>query len=398
MLIIEEAIEKFNNDLPRELRLSCSAPEVIKSLRALESAYDINLAPLIINFAIGELELDGIADYIETEYQFEKVKARGLSREIEETILKPLLERVNFINASPNKEMTLEQEKSYAVKMFQSNLRAEILRPAIITDVINQRLLFILSRELNFKSKLEQAIYDNTEPITSIPISINGQLVSPSINNWIKDFISQYGSQTYDSMSQSAFLINSNNVKNLTPGERELLAKVLKTYINIKFFPDSMPSDDGEGWEIIPVDEEVTEEVMPDEIINTRQEVSEVAERKTPYSESVKPIVPKPAGETSQKRQEQVIVKPPRVVSTPKTIISTPTPVKKPITPLPKPTPRPSPQQSQPPKQVVSRPPVEAISNESDELLNLKNMLLQYPPHSLEREAIEEEIKKLEKV
>ncbi|QQS60148.1 hypothetical protein IPN41_03425 [Candidatus Falkowbacteria bacterium] len=398
MLIIEEAIEKFNNDFPRELRLSCSAPEVIKPLRALESAYDINLAPLIINFAIGELELDGIADYIETEYQFEKVKARGLSREIEETILKPLLERVNFINASPNKEMTLEQEKSYVVKMFQSNLRAEILRPAIITDVINQRLLFILARELNFKSKLEQAIYDNIEPITSVPISINGQLVNPSINNWIKDFITQYGSQTYDSMSQSAFLINSNNAKNLTPGERELLAKVLKTYINIKFFPDSMPSDDGEGWEIIPVDEEVTEEVMPDEIINTREEVSEVAERQTSFSESFKPVATKPAGETAQKRQEQVIAKPPRVVSTPKTIISTPTPVKKPITPLAKPTPRPSPQQSQPPRQVVSRSPVETISNESDELLNLKNMLLQYPPHSLEREAIEEEIKKLEKV
>jgi hypothetical protein len=31
-----------------------------------------------------------------------------------------------------------------------------------------------------------------------------------------------------------------------------------------------------------------------------------------------------------------------------------------------------------------------------DELLNLKNMLLQYPPDSLERQAIEEEIKKIE--
>lgn len=395
MFIIKEAIEKFNNDFPIELRFSCSAPEVIKPLRALESAYDINLAPLIIYFAIGELEFDDIADYIETEYQFENVKARGLSREIEETILKPLLERVNFINSSPDKEMTLEQEKSYAVKMFQSNLRAEILRPACITDAINQRLLSILARELNFQNKLEQAIYDNTEAITNKPIILNGQSVHPSISNWLKDYVSQYGSQTYDSVSQSVFLINSSNAKNLTPGERELVAKVLKTYINIKFFPDSMPSDDGEGWEIIPVDEEVEEEQpTPVRTLNTKQ----ISEKPTSQRETIKPIAVKPAQQSVQNRVVPMKPRTTQITAPPKVQIPTPVPVKKPLSPLPKPTPRATPPPPVQPQQKVSPNPIITTGNESDELLNLKNMLLQYPPHSLEREAIEEEIKKLEKM
>ncbi len=394
MLIIEEAIEKFNNELPEELRFSCSAPEVIRPLRTLESAYNINLAPLIIYFAIGEVQFGDITDYIENEYQFDKTNAHALSREIEETILKPLLDRVNFINAHPNKEMNLDQEKGYAVKMFQNNLRAELLRPIFITDAVNQRILSILARELNFKNKLEQAMYENSETITKNPIIINGQSIRQSIGNWLKDFISQYGSQTYDSMSQSAFLINSENAKSITPAERELLAKVLKTYINIKFFPESMPSDDGEGWEIIPVDE--TSETEKSTPISIDEQFTEVAPIQPPVSQSqrIKPLTRKPTSAAIQKNSDTSKSKVYPVTTTPKVTIPTPAPVKKPITPLPKPPAKTSAMQPMQPSPIA--PPATSIDS-SDELLNLKNMLLQYPPHSLEREAIEEEIKKIEK-
>jgi hypothetical protein len=396
-MIIEEAVEKFNQ-LPLELQLELGSDEFLHPLKSLEAAYNISLSAIAIYITIGDIQFKDLPKVLEYEFSLSSTVASSLAKDIKEKAFDPILERLNFLDNDPDKAMTLEQQKNFAEKIISSGLISEIHHDPFIVDAINQRLFFILARDEDFHTRLERALYENEEEVTSKSLSINGENVRGTVSNWLKDYISQYGSQTYDSMSQSAFLINSNNAKNLTPGERELLAKVLKTYINIKFFPDSMPSDDGEGWEIIPVDEEVTEEVMPDEIINTRQEISKVAERQTSFSESSKPVAAKPAGETVQKRQEQMIVKPPRVVSTPKTIISTPTPVKKPIAPLTKPTPRPSPQQSQPPKQVVSRPPVETISNESDELLNLKNMLLQYPPHSLEREAIEEEIKKLEKV
>lgn len=394
MLIIEEAIEKFNNDLPEEIRLSCSAPEVIKPLRLLESAYDINLSTLIIYFAIGELQFEDISDYIETEYNFNDVKAHALSREIEETILKPLLDRVNFINSLADKEMTLEQEKTIVAKMFQSNLMAEMLRPSIITDAVNQRILSILARELNFQNKLEQAMYENTETITKNPIIINGQSVKPSIANWLKDYISQYGSQTHDSMSQSAFLINSENAKNITLGERELLAKILKTYINIKFFPESMPSDNGEGWEIIPVDDTIETEKSA-----TITSVQNIAVKTTSpslasQSQTPKPLAKIPTAPPLQKNSDTPKPKISPVTTSPKVAISTPTPVKKPITPLPKPPAKTPPMQSVRPSP-ITQPTISADS--SDELLSLKNMLLQYPPHSLEREAIEEEIKKIEK-
>lgn len=399
-MTIEEAVEKFNQ-LPLELQLELGSDEFLRPLKSLEAAYNISLSAIAIYITVGDIQFKDLSQVLEHEFSLSSSVASSLAKGIKEKAFDPILERLNFLDNDPDKAMTLEQQKSFAEKILSTGLISEIHHDPFIVDAINQRLFFILARDENFHIQLERALYENQEVVTSNIVSINGENVKGTVANWLKDYISQYGSQTYDSMSQSTFLINSENAKNISLGERELLAKVLKTYINIKFFPDSMPSDDGEGWEIIPVDEEVKEEVMSDEIMDMKKEtaeVSEVSERQTSYSESYKPVAVKPARENTQKRQEQMIAKPARVVSTPKINISTPTPVKKPITPLPKPTSRPSPQQSQPPIQVVSRPPVETISNESDELLNLKNMLLQYPPHSLEREAIEEEIKKIKKV
>jgi hypothetical protein len=239
---IEEAVKKFNTELPDEIRFSCSAPEVMKPLRSLEAAYNINLAPLIIYFAIGELKFGDISEYIENEYQLDKNKVRTISKEIEEEILKPLVDRINFLNAYPEKDMSMAQEKNIAEQMFQQHLRVELLRPSIITQAINFRLFAMLSNELDFQQVLVRAIYENNEKITKNMIVVNEQSVEPTINNWLKDYISKYGTNSFDSITQSAFLINSENGKKLDDKERALLARVLKTYINIKFFPDSMPN------------------------------------------------------------------------------------------------------------------------------------------------------------
>jgi len=290
--------------------------------------------------------------------------------------------------------MTLDQQKNFAEKLFLTRLIQEIHHDPFIVDAINQRLFFILARDEDFHTRLERSLYENEEIVTSNPMVINGENVKGTVANWLKDFISQYGSQAYDSMSQSAFLINSENVKNITPAERELLAKVLKTYINIKFFPESMPSDDGEGWEIIPVDE--TSETEKSTPISVNEQSTEAAPTQPPVSQSqrIQPLPKKPTSAAVQKKSDTSKSKVYPVTTTPKVTIPTPAPVKKPIAPLPKPpakTPAVQPTQLSP----IAQPATSIDS--SDELLNLKNMLLQYPPHSLEREAIEEEIKKIEK-
>lgn len=422
-MLIEEAVKKFNTELPDEIRFSCSAPEVIKPLRSLESAYNINLAPLIIYFAIGEIKFEEVSEYIETEYQLDKNKVRTISKEIEEEILKPLVERVNFLNAHPDKDMSLVQEKNIAERMFQEHLRVELLRPSFITQAINFRLLAILSSDLDFQQVLVRAIYDNTEKITKHSIVVNEEPVEPTISNWLKDYISKYGTDKYDSMTQSTFLINSENGKKLDNKERALLAKVLKTYINIKFFPESMPTDDGEGWEIIPVDEaevsdkidisedkteetdyrntmpvtkntefdidtEIKESVLNNPVsqmpVKTKLNISK---SDTPSEESHLVSEKKPLSINKEKINQAI--PPPSVI---KSFLTSSEPVtKKTLNPH-------TVEQSSEPLQPMSESvdSIQTTNESSDELLTLKNMLLQYPPDSLERHAIEEEIKKIE--
>ena len=392
-MIIEEAVKKFNQ-LPVEFQLEFGSDEFLHSLQSLEAAYNISLSGIAVQIIVGSIQFSDLSQVLEYDFSLSTTQATHLAKEIREKAFDPIIERLNFLDNDPDKTMTLDQQKNFAEKLFLTRLIQEIHHDPFIVDAINQRLFFILARDEDFHTRLERSLYENEEIVTSNPMVINGENVKGTVANWLKDFISQYGSQAYDSMSQSAFLINSENVKNITPAERELLAKVLKTYINIKFFPESMPSDDGEGWEIIPVDE--TSETEKSTPISVNEQSTEAAPTQPPVSQSqrIQPLPKKPTSAAVQKKSDTSKSKVYPVTTTPKVTIPTPAPVKKPIAPLPKPpakTPAVQPTQLSP----IAQPATSIDS--SDELLNLKNMLLQYPPHSLEREAIEEEIKKIEK-
>ncbi len=340
-MTLEEAIEQFNTELPLEIQEEFGSPAVIKALENLGTQYGVDLSGLAVYFAIGEITAEGLASSIENEFDFEPMKAQKLARELRETVFDPLVNRLNFLNADPNKAMPLEQEKFFAERIFRSGLLTELDGSPIIIDAINNRLFFILARDDSFKKKLEQALYENDERLTSDDIMLNGQPVRPTVGNWLKDFIGRYGSQASDSVSQSAFLINSENGRRLDDYERDRLAEVLKTYINIKFFPDSMPSDDGEGWAIIPGG-------------TVEASVNESATEEAETAAQSRAASPAPAA------------------------------------PAAKPTPAPKPRAPQP----VAQPAPAAIPADDSEVMKLKNMLLQYPAGSLERKAIEEELQK----
>lgn len=344
MITIEEAIEIFHYDLPEEIQLTCETDMVLKPLVELEERYKVILSPLVIFMVIGEVTSDDLLDYIENEFKFDEAKAKQLAVEFTDKVFKPLVDRINFINDSPDKNMTLEQEKIYLENIFKKGVLDELSYDAIIKEAVNRRVFFILARDFDFKKKLEQALYDNEEILTSQPILLNDQEVKPTISNWLKDFIGRYGSQAYDSVSASTFLVNSDNGKNLIVSDREKLSELLKLYVNIKFFPDSMPSDEGEDWQIIPY-EEIKE--------SDDNKTEEIDNKKEPKDKTVK---------TQSGLTEKTIKLNEDKVSTPPIVIND----------------------------------NNVLSTETDELLELKNMLLQYPEGSLERAAIEEEIKKLQ--
>jgi hypothetical protein len=405
-MTIEEAVEKFNQ-LPIELQLEFGSDEFLHSLQTLEAAYNIFLSAIAVQIVVGAIQFSDLSQVLEHEFSLPSTQATHLAKDIREKAFDPIIERLNFLDNDPDKTMTLDQQKNFAEKLFSSRLISEIHHDPFIIDAINQRIFYILAREEDYHTRLERTLYENQELVTSNNIKVNEESVKGTVSNWLKDYISKYGSQTFDSMSQSAFLINSDNARNISPSERELLAKVIKSYINIKFFPESMPSDNGEGWEIIPVDDS-TETQAPSRNI-TKNESTVTSEKvSSSQFENNSSAFSLPTNEIKVVEKQTII---PKEIKPLGTVISRPAPVKKPITPLPK-TPRPLTQakpQTKPqsiPKPLVntqaslqpsSPTPVGNSSESSDELLNLKNMLLQYPPHSLEREAIEEEIKKIEK-
>lgn len=324
MISIEQAIERFQYELPEEIQLTCQSPEVIAAASEIESTFHISPNSIVIYFAIGELDQADLVNYIKRETDADDQTAQTAAKQINDKILNPLIERIDFLNDNPDKKMTIVQEKNYLERMFKSGLLRELNQDPLIAFAVNRRLFYVLAHDTEFHKKLEQMLYENDELVTGKPLTIDNQNIKPTVSGWIKDFISHYGSQSFDSVSLSSFLINSENARHLSDQEREAVSLVLKVYTNIKFFPDSMPEDEtGESWQIIPFDD-------------VEKELAKAADQIGSASQPLKPVASQPA----------------------------------------------APQ------------PVSPSAPESSELLELKNMLLQYPAGSLERAAIEEEIKK----
>jgi len=228
MPIIEQAIDKYQNDLPEEIRLICESERIMTVKKELEERYGLELSPLIIFFAVGDIALEEVSDFLENEYNLDEATAKTAAQDIETSLLKPLNERVDFINEHPDKTMTLDQEKVFVENIFKKNLNAELNEDLVLIDATNRRLFSILGRDLSFQKRMEQLLYENDEVVTEQMLVIDGQKQKGTIGNWIKDFIAKHGSQSYDSVSLSAFLINSENGKGLSEEERKKVARVLR--------------------------------------------------------------------------------------------------------------------------------------------------------------------------
>jgi len=127
----------------------------------------------------------------------------------------------------------------------------------------NLLLMKLMVDEPQVKRDLELALYDNLEILTSQNFALNGKLSAPTISNWLKDFISKNGSDNFDNVILSRYIANSPNVKVLSNEEKEIVKKLLRLYRNLKFFPESQTSEDVEQWEIIPVKHDFTGSVKP---------------------------------------------------------------------------------------------------------------------------------------
>lgn len=150
------------------------------------------------------------------------------------------------------------QEKIDAISLFKEDvINALKLGPdsSEMISAYNEAIIDLIKDDENFRKSLETALYANQELVVPEKIIVNGNEVKASVANWIKDFISQNGSEMFNNVVLVKYLSDNPNVKKLKDADREIVKKILKLYRNLVFFPDSMENVPLEEWEIFPIDQ-----------------------------------------------------------------------------------------------------------------------------------------------
>jgi len=251
MPYIEESLEKFKS-LPPEIILSVDCDRVASEMYKLNEKYKVNLSALIIFIVTGDLMPEQVLDYIQTEFNLSKRTAKKIFDDLEDEIFIPLTERLKFLD--PNQKIDVKKGQSIVSEIFEKGLVDELRNNEVVTKVVNARIFSVLSDNYKFKNVLEKILYSNSELITHGNFILDGTFQSPTIGSWIQDFIKRNGSENFNSLVLTDYLANSENAKILSLEEKHLIQKLLLLYRNLKFFPESMPSDNPDDWEIIPTD------------------------------------------------------------------------------------------------------------------------------------------------
>lgn len=242
MNYIAQCLEKFRA-LPEPTKNRLGGFEVLQNIKELEEKYEVQLSFLVILVAIGEISLDGISEYAEKKYGFSEEDAFDLKSDTIREVFSLLLFNVDQAVMS---ETALKEEFSKGIiKLLTDNAEAENL---------NFNIFSLFSKDGTLQEILSNILLENKEVITPERIIIEDKESSPTISNWLKDFIKINGSEMFDELKMAEYLSSSVNAKKLKQSEKDLLRRLFKLYRNLSFFPDSMGNNPIEDWQIIPVD------------------------------------------------------------------------------------------------------------------------------------------------
>jgi hypothetical protein len=274
---LNECLEKFH-DLPDQLQEMIGGFEAAIKVKNIEEQYGVDLSFAVILIAIGELTIDDLADYLNLKFEIDKIKgqeiADKLSKEIFDDALDFILEQAalapeiseevatNENQFGPITNLSPNDKKELILQTFTEKLiPAMQAEPNKLQD-FNIALFQAFNEDEHLETEAERLLYNNQEKLSDHHITIDGHPASPTVANWLKDFIKKYGSNLFDDVALAEYLTQSPNIKQLKSTERELVRKALKLYRNLSFFPESMEGTPLEQWEIFPVDRSKLQRVI----------------------------------------------------------------------------------------------------------------------------------------
>lgn len=355
---IEECLEKFNK-LPQEIQDFLNSEKVVKTLESIEEKYNIDLTLALVLIFINELDLEDLGIYIEERFKIEENLVDQILIKLEDNIFKEVAKSFSDLEEQPISDYLLdisyEDKKKIISEIFYEKLLEQFNLPEDHLLRLNAVIFELIGKNEQFLNKLIKYFLDNQERFSSKNLIIKGKEVEPTIANWIKDFVDLNGSDIFSSVVLAKYLITSENVKKLKEEERQMLRQVLKIYKNLVFFPESMGSAKYLDWEIFPINRDLLNIFKNN--FNKKTDLSDnPAENKEDRnSQDNKKIVLEDKPIIKKESIKEIKVEKKEDLKTEK--------IEKDI--------------------------------EDPEITKLREMLAKYPENSLERKAIESEIKKI---
>jgi len=265
-----DCLDKFH-DLPDQIQEMIGGFDVSLKVKNLEEKYGLSLSFVVILVSIGELTIDDIPDYLNLKFGLDKIKGEEIADKLEEEIFSSVLDYVlentelteeevetEAVSDSPKfgpiVNLSTEEKKELILKTFSGNLIPALQAEPVKIQDFNIAIFQAFQSDDILEDKAENLLYINQEKLSDHHIILDGHPASPTVANWLKDFIKKYGSSLFDDVALAEYLTQSPNVKLLKPEEKELLRRVLKLYRNLSFFPESMDGVPIEEWEVFPLD------------------------------------------------------------------------------------------------------------------------------------------------
>lgn len=357
MNYIEECLEKFNK-LPQEIQDFLNSEKVIKTLESIEEKYNIDLTLALVLIFINELDLEDLGIYIEERFEIEENLVDQILIKLEDNIFKEVAKSFSDLEEQPISDYLLdisyEDKKKIISEVFYEKLLEQFNLPEDHLLRLNAVIFELIGKDEQFLNKLVKYFLDNQEKVSSKNLIIKGKEVEPTIANWIKDFVDLNGSDIFSSVVLAKYLTTSENVKKLKEEERQILRQVLKIYKNLVFFPESMGSAKYLDWEIFPINRDLLNIFKNN--FNKKTDLSDnpAESKEDKNSQDNKKIVPEDNPIIKKENIEEAKVEKKIDLKT------------------------------EEPKKEIENP----------EIIKLQEMLTRYPENSLERKAIEGEIKK----
>lgn len=160
-------------------------------------------------------------------------------------------------NLDETEELSTDELYEHYKIVFKENILSHLISEdvLILREFNNDLGKILLDKGYEGKTQLSSALFLNQEKISDNSIVLDGRLVESTIGHWLEYFVRQKGGGITDAVAASDFVANSDNAKSIETETKEILIKLLALYRNIKFFPDSQPSQDPAEWQFFPIPE-----------------------------------------------------------------------------------------------------------------------------------------------